>query len=289
MGVSRRVVAVGSSVLIAVGLTAGAVPAQAATPQVSVTDGVLAQTGVPTGYMVIGTRAAKKHPVTVTWGDGTAEVARTSCSVRKAKARPKKCRFRLGHVYSNPGTYQVQAVTAKGKLLGSGTVTVVGEPTNNSPYITKPTYGESSIWRSTMFTRINEVRAENGVAPVGRCPRLDQVAQDYAQVMADTGHYAHTGPGGESPWDRMRAGGYNMRSGAENIYRSPASAEAAQKGWEESVGHFRNMIKPTVTHVGLGAAKDSSGRWLWVQKYGSAGNCDLEGRTVETPAPTRLP
>jgi len=289
MGVSRRVVAVGSSVLIAVGLTAGAVPAQAATPQVSVTDGVLAQTGVPTGYMVIGTRAAKKHPVTVTWGDGTAEVARTSCSVRKAKARPKKCRFRLGHVYSNPGTYQVQALNAKGTLLGSGTVTVVGEPTNDSPYIAKPTYGESSIWRSTMFTRINEVRAENGVAPVSRCPRLDQVAQDYAQLMADTGHFAHDGPNGESPWDRMRAGGYNMRSGAENLAWGQSNAERAQQRLEGSVGHFRNMIKPTVTNVGFGAAEDPNGRWYWVQKYGSGGNCDLEGRTVDTPAPTRLP
>ena len=281
----RRWGVAAGSLLVMVGVAGGVTPAQAADSAVSVTDGIVAETGVSTGYMVIGRGAAKREPVTITWGDGTAEIARTSCSVQRAKSRPGKCRIRAGHVYSNPGTYEVQALTAEGALLDSGTVAVVGEPTSDTPDLAKPTLVESSLWRSTMLTRINEVRAENGVAPLGSCPRLDQVAQDYAQLMADTGHFAHDGPNGESPWDRMRAGGYNMRSGAENLAWGPSNAERAQQGLEDSAGHFRNMIKPTVTNVGFGAAEDPNGRWYWVQKYGAAGNCDLDGRTVDTPAP----
>jgi len=281
----RRWGAAAGSLLVMVGVAGGVTPAQAADSAISVTDGIVAETGVSTGYMVIGRGAAKREPVTITWGDGTAEIARTSCSVQRAKSRPGKCRIRAGHVYSSPGTYEVQALTAKGTLLDSGTVTVVGEPTSDTPDIDKPALGESSLWRSTMLTRINEVRAENGVAPVGSCPRLDQVAQDYAQLMADTGHFGHTGPGGESPWDRMADGGYIVRAGAENIAWGQPASEVAQKRWEESVGHFRNMINPKVTHVGMGGAADSYDRWSWVQKYGSGGNCDLEGRTVDTPAP----
>ena len=287
-GIMKRWGSLAGSILVTLGLAAGITPAQASELPVSVTDGIVAQTGVSTGYMVIGKGRAKRNPVTITWGDGTAELARTSCSVQRAKKRPGKCRIRVGHVYSNPGTYEVQALTDDGRILDSSTVTVVGVSTDDATDIDKPTHGESSIWRTNMLTRINEVRAENGAGPVGSCPRLDNVAQHYAQVMADTGHYAHTGPGGESPWDRMRVGGYNYRSAAENIAVGQATSEAVQRAWEDSEGHFRNMINPRLESVGLGAAKAANGRWYWVQKYGTGGNCDLGGNLVDTPAPTKL-
>jgi len=274
---------------MALGLISVAAPAQASELSVDITDGITAEPGVPTGYFVIGTGLSKKTPVSINWGDGTAQVARSKCSAKKATVRPRKCRIRVGHEYTSPGTYQVTAQDKSGQVLDSATVTIVGESREASPETSKPTIQDTSLWRSSMRDRINTVRAGNGAGPVGSCPRLDQVAQSYAQVMADTGHYGHTGPGGESPWDRMRAGGYDYRAAAENIAYGYPTADRVQQAWVDSPGHFRNMVNPGLASVGLGAAESASGRWYWVQVYGSGGSCDLGGQSVETPAPLMFP
>jgi len=285
----RGILAVGASaaVLASGGLLVAA-PANAAPMTVQVIDGVAAQPGITTGELVTGTGVQSSKPVTITWGDGTAQVARTTCSKRKARLRPNKCSIGVGHVYYNPGTYTVTVQGKKGKILGTGTVTVTSPSSNKSPYTPTPQYREVPQWRSSMLARVNEVRAQNGAGPVGSCPRLDQVSQDYAQLMADTGHFDHTGPGGESPWDRMRAGGYDYRGAGENIAWGQRHANRVQKGWEESVGHFRNMINPGHTDAGFGAAKSAGGDWYWVQMYGTGGNCDLNGGQVETTAPAKI-
>lgn len=285
MRVSKRLTATGLAALMGVALLAGAPGAYASTMKVDVAEGVKAKTGVPTGDVVTGTGVSRKTPITITWGDGVTQVTEVSCSVRKAKSRPGKCRITAGHVYENPGVFDVQAQTPDGRVLASGQVTVTGQPSGPNLSFSRPEYQQSDRWRAQMISRVNQVRAENGAGPVGACPRLDQIAQDYAQLMADTGHYGHTGPNGESPWDRMRAGGYDYRTAAENIAHSYPNSGRVQEAWEKSDGHLRNMTNPNFSSVGLGAAQSPSGQWFWVQKYGSGGNCDLDGRIIKTPAP----
>lgn len=261
-----------------------AVPAHAAPPSVDISDSAETTVGEPTSYVVVGTGISRQRPVTILWGDGTAQLAKTACTKKRAKKRPKKCRIRVGHVYATPGIYSVLALDGD-LLLATGSVRVTGNPDDDR---SRPRIEESPQWRSEIIDAVNSVRAQNGRAAVGACPRLDRVSQQYAQVMADTGHYDHTGPNGESPWDRMRAGGYDYRAAGENIaYGYPTAAEV-HTGWVESDGHFRNMINGRVTDIGLGAAQSETGRWYWVQMFGAGGNCSLNAQSVDTPAPVTV-
>ena len=280
----RRLLVIAGSFVAAAGLVATGNPAHASEISVTVADQVVAEPGIATGYVVIASGAARRDSIIVAWGDGSAQAERGTCKARRAKAKPKKCRIRVGHVYSSPGSYELRVVDADGGLLETGTVTVVGQSAEVDVDQVADT-GDTSEWRDVMTARINEVREVNGAGRVNRCARLDNVAQNYAQVMADTGHYDHTGPNGESPWDRMRAGGYLYRAAAENIAWGYPSSGQVQTGWEDSPGHFANMTSRLVGDVGLGAARSMEGRWYWVQVFGAGGNCDLGGTLVETPAP----
>jgi uncharacterized protein YkwD len=40
-------------------------------------------------------------------------------------------------------------------------------------------------------------------------------------------------------------------------------------GWKNSPGHRRNLLLAQVTEIGVGAAKGRSGRWYFVQLFGS--------------------
>ena len=254
-------------------------------PVVVITTEPSQQTLASNTYELTFKGVSKRTPVTISWGDGNESVATTSCTRKQAKRQPKKCQVRAQHTYEEAGTYYAIARQGGADIKTEWVTVNVGSTPIVPP---APQYQATSEWRSRMSTRINEVRAANGVGPVGMCPRLDQVAQDYAQLMADTGHYGHTGPGGESPWDRMRAGGYDYRAAAENIAWGYPTADRVQEGWEGSPGHFKNMVSPNVSDVGLGAAESSSGRWYWVQVYGTGGTCDLGGMRIETEAQVAL-
>lgn len=276
---------VGALMLASAGVVGSAGGAQAADLVIEGDGQVRVISDNPRNHTMAFSGVSKRDPITISWGDGSESVIATSCSRARADRYPKKCRARADHTYTQSGEYT--AIARRGNtVVKQDQVTVIApsDPVAESV----PEYEITAQWRARMIDRINQVRAENGAGPVGACPRLDQVAQDYAQLMADTGHYDHTGPGGESPWDRMRAGGYVWRSAGENIAQGYRDADRVQTAWEESAGHFSNMVNPNVNHVGLGAAQSPSGRWFWVQKYGSGGNCDLGGRQVGTEAPIKI-
>ena len=128
-------------------------------------------------------------------------------------------------------------------------------------------------WRADMLNAVNAVRAQNGASAVRACPSLDRAAQGYAELMARTGSFSHTGPDGTQPWDRMRAAGYNYRAASENIAYGYGSVAAVMDGWVKSPGHFANLISRSVADAGFGQAADSKGRIYWVQDFGSGGAC----------------
>lgn len=281
----RLAAGAGALVLAVAGVVSGAGGAQASDLVMKSHGYHLAITDIAGIRTITFSGVSKRDPITISWGDGSESVMKGSCSRTRANRHPNRCRVRAEHTYKQSGEYTT--VVKRGNTVIKEDQVSVNVPA--PPVVESVLKHEMTTqWRESMITRINQVRVENGAGPVGACPRLDQIAQDYAQVMADTGHYDHTGPGGESPWDRMRAGGYEYRSAGENIARGQSDAGRVQTAWEESVGHFRNMINPNLTHVGLGAAQSPSGRWVWVQKYGSGGNCDLGGKVVETAAPSKV-
>ena len=128
-----------------------------------------------------------------------------------------------------------------------------------------------------MLARVNYLRSKAGVSPLVMCGALTTAAQNYADLMASTNTFPHTGPDGSMPADRVEAAGYNWDTVGENIGQGFTSVVAAMNAWFEegcqnpsvACGHYTNMVKAVYEHVGFGWNSASA---LWGQDFGS-GSC----------------
>ena len=95
----------------------------------------------------------------------------------------------------------------------------------------------------------NKKRCARGIAPVSWSPKVAASAQSWASRCV----YQHD-----------TSSGY-----AENMMQTtkrPSAAHAVQ-AWYQSPGHFRNLMKPSVTEIGCGTCKSGSRYMVWCQ-YG---------------------
>jgi hypothetical protein len=80
----------------------------------------------------IVTGASRERRITVTWGDGAASRARSTCTVVKASTRPGACRVQLTHEYRSIGTFPI-VVRSGARVIARTSVTVREGPRPWSP------------------------------------------------------------------------------------------------------------------------------------------------------------
>ncbi len=131
--------------------------------------------------------------------------------------------------------------------------------------------------------RTNAFRHDEGLADLASNAQLDQAAQQFAEYMANTGHYGHT-VDGRQPADRARQAGYDYCALDENIgyqYRTEAipAADVAKllvEGWKNSPPHRHNLLDPNVLDIGVGVAQSrSTGWWYGVQMFGRSRSAQI--------------
>lgn len=116
------------------------------------------------------------------------------------------------------------------------------------------TYPDLNEVRDFHLKMLNKIRKRQGVEQLDRERRLDNVAQDYACVMAKHQHFSHTGPDGSTMSGRVADGGYKFCLLAENIAFGQGSVVEVMKGWINSEGHWQNMKRKGLRHIGFGVA-----------------------------------
>lgn len=89
--------------------------------------------------------------------------------------------------------------------------------------------------------------------------RLAEAAQLHSADMAANNFFAHTGSNHSDVGVRVTASGYSWSSVAENIAEGPGSQVAVLNGWMNSPGHCVNLMRASITHVGLACARRQSG------------------------------
>jgi uncharacterized protein YkwD len=107
---------------------------------------------------------------------------------------------------------------------------------------------------------VNREREARGESALRRNSRLEQAAQRHTESMAFGDYFDHTGPGGDTPGDRMRACGYIYSSQvgyeiAENIAwgtLSLGTPRAIVAAWMASTGHRENILNPRLRDTGVG-------------------------------------
>lgn len=102
--------------------------------------------------------------------------------------------------------------------------------------------------------QFNQFRIDQEVEHLAFSQKLAKIAEDYACVLVDTGHFDHVGPDGSTLEDRALAGDYSFCMIAENLAKGHRSVVEVIKGWVKSPGHFENMRRNGVSEFGIAAA-----------------------------------
>lgn len=114
----------------------------------------------------------------------------------------------------------------------------------------------------------NVARAAAGAKPLVWSQPLAVLALRHSQDMADHDFFDHTNPAGQSPFDRMKAGGIKYGAAAENIaINFSDSGDEVIQQWLDSPGHRENLLTPGYGKMGLGVVKDAEGQRLWTQTF----------------------
>lgn len=137
-----------------------------------------------------------------------------------------------------------------------------------------------------VLAAVNRERTARGLETVEYDPRLAAVARTHSADMVSEGYYAHTGPGGDTAFDRVQSSSVSCSSVGENIaatwwqtsFETPGGerdshtsveqlADGLVEQWLSSPDHRRNMLSPYWEWTGVGVAVTAEGEVLVTQEF----------------------
>jgi uncharacterized protein YkwD len=105
-------------------------------------------------------------------------------------------------------------------------------------------------------------------APLALDELLQRAATGYAELSAERGFIAHTGPDGEDAFDRVRETGFRGCAIGENLASGQAEADEVVADWLASPAHCENLLSPNYQWVGVGQATSPEVGSIWVVEFG---------------------
>ena len=135
-----------------------------------------------------------------------------------------------------------------------------------APSVTRgcPAPAGSDAEVAALFAWINEARAENGLRPLRPSAQLDAAAATHACDMAANAFFAHARPGAPDRRARIKASGYPLRSGNENLaFHTTFSGRLVGEMWRRSPLHWAGLLSTDNRDVGLAVA-EGRGTYYWV-------------------------
>jgi uncharacterized protein YkwD len=143
-------------------------------------------------------------------------------------------------------------------------------PEAPTPIDEAPVSAAPSAMAVSIVDLTNAERDRAGLAQFRSSTRLMQAAQIHADQMARADRLDHVLNGATypRPEDRLAAVSYQWRAYAENVAYNQRGAADVVNSWMNSSGHRANILNPSLTEMGAGVARDSSGRPYYVQVFG---------------------
>ena len=114
-------------------------------------------------------------------------------------------------------------------------------------------------YEDLMIILMNQSRKEFGLATLTNAnDQWNIIARKHSQDMITRNYFDHTSPDGIEFWQRMKNGGLNYETAAENLAMGSQTIIHAHEGLMNSLGHRKNILNERITHAFVGVAFDST-------------------------------
>ncbi len=160
--------------------------------------------------------------------------------------------------FFNSGSFAAKPATSKSSA---------SKPATQKPASTPAVSGDYAAFQKRVVELVNAERAKNGLKPLKMNAQVNKTATLKSQDMAKLGYFDHNSPTYGSPFNMMKKYGISYKTAGENIAMGQTTPEQVMKGWMNSPGHRANILRSSFTQIGVGVAKNSSGRLYWTQQF----------------------
>ena len=178
------------------------------------------------------------------------------------------------------------ATVATALLMGVASLGGVGAaeaaaPPTLGPVVALTGSADQDAFEAEVLRLTNEARSHarkcggkrmKAARPVSWSATLAATATEHSADMASNDYFSHYSPAGTSPFDRMRAAGYQYRAAGENIAagRGLADPAAVVRAWLKSPGHCKVLMNGKYKELGIGRV-EGAGTYsvYWTQNFGT--------------------
>lgn len=144
----------------------------------------------------------------------------------------------------------------------------------------------STITSANIINLTNQERVAWGLNTLQTNSQLSAAALAKANDMFEKQYWDHFGPNGESPWQFIRAAGYNYVYAGENLAKGFRTAEGVHEAWMASPTHKANIISGNYKDIGVAVVEGvllGKQTILVVQMFGNL-TTEVYGATPQQPA-----
>jgi uncharacterized protein YkwD len=113
---------------------------------------------------------------------------------------------------------------------------------------------------------VNAARSQAGLNPLSDADdKLRGLAQTRVEEIKRA--FSHLRPDGRRYDTAFEEAGIFRMAWAENIAYGQSTPQAVMNAWMSSDNHRANILNPNMTHLNIGVAPDSMGRYYWTQDF----------------------
>lgn len=113
----------------------------------------------------------------------------------------------------------------------------------------------SEITPKSVIQLVNKERFSQGLNVVAENSLLSGAAREKINNMIEKNYFAHTSPGGLSPWHWIEKSGYDYQYAGENLAINFTNTEDQHKAWMTSATHRKNILNSGYKEIGVAVAE----------------------------------
>ena len=148
-------------------------------------------------------------------------------------------------------------------------------------------YTRADYSAGTLVSMTNSVRAREGLGALSVNSQLTAAASAKAQDMLANQYFAHTSPSGKTPWDFIKAAGYNYAYAGENLAIGYTDAGELFSAWMASATHRENILNSNFREIGvavISGAYEGEETTVVAQEFGAPAGTSTEEVASENTA-----